>query len=66
MKRGLARLSRFLNWFSGGEMGQSLCARIALRHGSFCLFCRVIAWATREPTHCLDEVLWWLKRKTRF
>lgn len=66
MKRTLGHLSRLLNWLSGGEMHQSLCARIALRHGTFCLFCRVIAWATREEHHCLDEVLWWLKRKTRF
>lgn len=52
-----SRLSKWMNVLSGGKPGQTLCARIARKHGSWCLFCRVVGWAVMDPLHCLKEIL---------
>lgn len=59
----LGRLSRLLNRLSGGQPGQTLCARIAASHGAQCWFCRLMAWAI-EPNHCAIELARWVRRGT--
>jgi hypothetical protein len=51
----LGKLSRILNRVLGGEPGQTLCARVAKRWGTRCLFCRLIGIFT-EPDHCHKEL----------
>lgn len=63
MLRLSGSLSRALNYWTGGERGQTLCARIAIRFGSDCLFCRVVGAVLNDPWHCLDEKVRWLLRK---
>jgi len=57
----LGRLSRVLNALTGGSKDQTLCARMAHRDGSDCLFCRVVGLFTNQD-HCADELRRWLNR----
>lgn len=52
----LGNASRLLNWLTGGERGQTLCARVAARYGADCLFCRLVSRFT-EPGHCAEEMM---------
>jgi hypothetical protein len=52
----LGKVSRLINYVLWGEIGESLCARIARRFGTGCWFCRVIARIRNEPDHCRDEM----------
>lgn len=63
MRSFLAAFSIFINERTGGEKTQTLCARIGLRFGARCLFCRVVGAVLREPEHCLEEVRYWLGKK---
>lgn len=63
MRSYLAAFSVFINERTGGEKTQTLCARIGLRFGSRCLFCRVVGWVLSEEDHCQTEVDWWLGKK---
>lgn len=63
MRSYLASLSIFINEATGGEMEQTLCARISLSFGPRCVFSRVVGAVLREPTHCLDEMRHWLGKK---
>jgi hypothetical protein len=44
---------------TGGNKGQTLCARVAAAFGQRCMFCRLIGAALRGPTHCADQLLRW-------
>lgn len=50
-------LSRALNRFTGGRAGQTLCARVARRHGHDCWFCRLVGFVTRDRDHCWAALL---------
>lgn len=50
-------LSRALNYASGGQRDQTLCARIAASRPD-CLFCRLMSRLV-EPNHCLVELALW-------
>lgn len=52
----LGDLSRVLNRMSGGAPGQTLCARVGLRFGPYCWFCRLVGWTVRDPRHCEYEI----------
>ncbi|RWE37477.1 hypothetical protein [Mesorhizobium sp.] len=52
------RLSGLLNRLCGGRGDQTLCARVAERHGTDCLFCRIMAWLV-EPKHCDLQLAKW-------
>ncbi|MER8394097.1 hypothetical protein NKH10_19595 [Mesorhizobium sp. M1340] len=58
------RLSSLLNRVCGGRADQTLCARIAERFGTQCLFCRV-AHRLIEPNHCMIELVNWRRRIAR-
>lgn len=53
-------LSRALNKATGGQRGQTLCARIAAWRPD-CLFCRLMSLAV-EPNHCAIELARWDRR----
>jgi len=59
----LGRLSRLFNRLSGGQPGQTLCARIAASHGAGCKFCRLMNRLV-EPNHCAIELARWVRRGT--
>lgn len=61
MKRYLGSLSRFINYWTGGEENESLCGRWCRVHGSDAWICRVIDWLLGDH-HCLDERIAHLKR----
>lgn len=68
MRACLADLSRLLNRLTGGELGKTICWCVAMRWGSDCLFCKVIAAVMRERFHCRDELsardfVEWLKKR---
>lgn len=52
------RLSGLLNRLCGGRGDQTLCARVAERYGTQCLFCRV-ASRLIEPNHCALQLAKW-------
>lgn len=56
MRRMLGRASRIINRLLGGSAGETVCARVARRYGTGCLFCVVIAAVLREPDHCSTEL----------
>lgn len=56
MRATIATLSRVLCSLTGGPSGKTLCWRAAMRWGDDCLFCRLVAWALREPHHCANEL----------
>lgn len=59
----LGRVSRWLNYALGGRKEQTLCARMAERHGFDCAFCRLIGAILRQPDHCWQEMLAEFKRR---
>lgn len=63
MRSILATASMALNRISGGERGQYLCARIAVRWGANCKFCKLLGALLREPSHCADQLSDWLRKK---
>lgn len=56
----LGNLSRLLNRLTGGQPGQTLCARIGA-HNPGCWFCRLMA-SLVEPHHCAIELARWDRR----
>jgi len=59
----LGNFSRALNRLTGGQPGQTLCARIAAAHGAQCQFCRLMSRLV-EPNHCAIELARWDRRGT--
>lgn len=55
--RACTTLSRLINRASGGQPDQTLCARIARRHGHDCLFCQLVGFVTRDRDHCWAALL---------
>lgn len=56
LSRVSGHLSRLVNRALGGHPGQSICARVGLRFGTDCLFCRWIGRLTGDPRHCFHEI----------
>lgn len=59
----LIALSRLLNRLAGGNPGQTLCARVARRHGHDCCFCRFVGWVVRDRDHCWSALMNDLRRR---
>lgn len=57
LTRVCTTLSRLINRASGGQPGQTLCARVARRHGHDCWFCRLVGFVTRDRDHCWAALL---------
>lgn len=53
----LCNLSIIINRAFGGLPGETLCARIATKHGTDCLFCRLVGLLMFEPDHCERQTL---------
>lgn len=61
--RACTTLSRLINRATGGQPGQTLCARIARRCGHDCLFCRVVGALVRDRDHCWAAMINDLRRQ---
>jgi hypothetical protein len=55
MHKFLADTSRLLSRLTGGRKGTTLCHRAAMRWGYDCVFCKLVGFVLRQPTHCLEE-----------
>lgn len=63
IRAAIARLSIWVNERTGGRPGEYLCVRWTRTRGSDCLPCRVVAWALREPHHCIEQFIWEVRRR---
>lgn len=52
----MGELSRWLNGVTGGRRDQTVCRRIAWRHGVDCWFCQIIGWVLQDEMHCEREL----------
>lgn len=56
VRHRLARLSRWMNFVSGGEPGRILCWQWATDRGVDCAFCVWIGRLLLDPDHCRKEI----------
>jgi hypothetical protein len=61
----MGNLSRLINRVCGGKPGETLCARWARTRGSDCWPCLAVGFVLRNPMHCVDELIYQLKKERK-